>query len=865
MKNTSLYCYRNPEDLKAECLIHMPGFAVSPAPECKSKKFAFKVSNLKTSFHFASDSQRDMNSWMNKIGLAAIAYTSRGEKNSPNDLGYSETEESDDGTPANNRKQKCKTSCPREASPGSSSTSSSASSSPSFQRVNYGRSSRTSTSSSSTTLSSSNQGSSAAPPAPKSVQSDSNSTHSQRSTSCNRPVITPFQSTVSYYRSPSLDSANVLESKAKRQQNLVSEESSCYAKLSFPPPSPGRSKKFVNKVPARSPKPALPARLNTKPASMDKLTDIKKNFDTLSNHSAPPGKPTIIEANCINKQPPKPQPRTSILKSQTQPNIPKKMELLKQDSSESGCSSGNSSLNATLEKKDLKSADIKRIEQFNPIYNSIIFKSSIPGSFSEKDESKFVSVLDKEYNKLFGRDTAPSSKAPMSATSREIFNLYTPKPRTVFAHTRADSESSCCNANEDALCGKTDQTPQRSVSATKMDRSHSPISDNSLSSSSGISSYYSAHQEIPSSVEPDKSTVSLCLPLHLPGHLPLEGSLSAEPNAHGEPGDTNLTTASPSPKSTSSSSKNSSISSSFRLFSSPKLLKKFSTPKYQKERHQEKVKSDVKITKSTPDAQKSPTSKTSRFFLNSPKLTRAFFGSPGIKKAEKSKVNSISAGVQTDDLSLSDSSSYTSSPSCHSHGNKSNPKSLSVPLPSPSDPVLHNTSDTPLTPDTPRKPAMGISILGKRRPSNVSSDKASIELALQQYNNGTSAPSPHGLTDEDEWNNIAKTIREAGLSLENHAKQNSFGSSVSSDKPLDDESMCHLVLSLRSYQRTLKVIKYITKNDSNDIHSIFSFQHDKQNEINAIDELLKEPISSEKLHNWLKLYPDLLPKDYCLL
>lgn len=74
MKNYNLFYYKNKMDQKAEGVIHLPAFQVSPAPEVKTSKFAFKIHNLGTSFLFSSDRQEDMKKWMNKMGLAAIAY-----------------------------------------------------------------------------------------------------------------------------------------------------------------------------------------------------------------------------------------------------------------------------------------------------------------------------------------------------------------------------------------------------------------------------------------------------------------------------------------------------------------------------------------------------------------------------------------------------------------------------------------------------------------------------------------------------------------------------------------------------------------------------------------------------------------------
>ncbi|KAK6168759.1 hypothetical protein SNE40_019943 [Patella caerulea] len=73
-KTNNLYYFKEKDDLKAEGVIHLLAFQVSPATDIKTKKFAFKVHNAGTTFYFASERQEDMSKWMNKMGLAAINY-----------------------------------------------------------------------------------------------------------------------------------------------------------------------------------------------------------------------------------------------------------------------------------------------------------------------------------------------------------------------------------------------------------------------------------------------------------------------------------------------------------------------------------------------------------------------------------------------------------------------------------------------------------------------------------------------------------------------------------------------------------------------------------------------------------------------
>lgn len=78
IKDYNMFCYHDEESLKAEVVIHLPAFKVSPVDQhtdFKTKKRAFKIHNSGTSFYFASERQEDMSKWMNKMGLAAITFT----------------------------------------------------------------------------------------------------------------------------------------------------------------------------------------------------------------------------------------------------------------------------------------------------------------------------------------------------------------------------------------------------------------------------------------------------------------------------------------------------------------------------------------------------------------------------------------------------------------------------------------------------------------------------------------------------------------------------------------------------------------------------------------------------------------------
>uniref|UniRef100_A0A131XH22 Putative pleckstrin similarity domain protein n=1 Tax=Hyalomma excavatum TaxID=257692 RepID=A0A131XH22_9ACAR len=71
LRGPQLFLYATPQDQKAECLLYVPGFVVSLAPDCKSKNCAFKLSNSENTFHFATESQADTSRWLTKLQQAA--------------------------------------------------------------------------------------------------------------------------------------------------------------------------------------------------------------------------------------------------------------------------------------------------------------------------------------------------------------------------------------------------------------------------------------------------------------------------------------------------------------------------------------------------------------------------------------------------------------------------------------------------------------------------------------------------------------------------------------------------------------------------------------------------------------------------
>ncbi|XP_015121433.1 uncharacterized protein LOC107044159 isoform X2 [Diachasma alloeum] len=91
LKGSSLYRFENPESLKSDCLIVLPGFTASQAPEVKSRKFAFKVYHTGTVFYFAADAEDSLSLWLDSINKATLGADSY---NRTSGL-FSETDDSD--------------------------------------------------------------------------------------------------------------------------------------------------------------------------------------------------------------------------------------------------------------------------------------------------------------------------------------------------------------------------------------------------------------------------------------------------------------------------------------------------------------------------------------------------------------------------------------------------------------------------------------------------------------------------------------------------------------------------------------------------------------------------------------------------
>ncbi|XP_058790907.1 uncharacterized protein LOC131664065 isoform X2 [Phymastichus coffea] len=72
LKGASLYRFKVQDSTKADCLIALSGFTASPAPEVKSRKFAFKVYYTGTVFYFAADTEDTLALWLDGINKATL-------------------------------------------------------------------------------------------------------------------------------------------------------------------------------------------------------------------------------------------------------------------------------------------------------------------------------------------------------------------------------------------------------------------------------------------------------------------------------------------------------------------------------------------------------------------------------------------------------------------------------------------------------------------------------------------------------------------------------------------------------------------------------------------------------------------------
>lgn len=92
--------FKTQDSTKADCLIVLTGFTVSPAAEVKSRKYAFKVYHTGTVFYFAADAEDSLILWLDAVTKGTLGADTNNQI-----IGlFSETDESD----SENHKSKIK-------------------------------------------------------------------------------------------------------------------------------------------------------------------------------------------------------------------------------------------------------------------------------------------------------------------------------------------------------------------------------------------------------------------------------------------------------------------------------------------------------------------------------------------------------------------------------------------------------------------------------------------------------------------------------------------------------------------------------------------------------------------------------------
>ncbi|KYN02475.1 Connector enhancer of kinase suppressor of ras 3 [Cyphomyrmex costatus] len=100
LKCSSLYRFKLQDSVKADCLIVLTGFTVSPATEVKSRKYSFKVYHTGTVFYFAADTEDNLILWLDAVNKGTLGTDTQDQSVEL----FSETDESD----SENHKSKLK-------------------------------------------------------------------------------------------------------------------------------------------------------------------------------------------------------------------------------------------------------------------------------------------------------------------------------------------------------------------------------------------------------------------------------------------------------------------------------------------------------------------------------------------------------------------------------------------------------------------------------------------------------------------------------------------------------------------------------------------------------------------------------------
>jgi len=165
-----------------------------------------------------------------------------------------------------------------------------------------------------------------------------------------------------------------------------------------------------------------------------------------------------------------------------------------------------------------------------------------------------------------------------------------------------------------------------------------------------------------------------------------------------------------------------------------------------------------------------------------------------------------------------------------------------------------------VTPDPPRRPMMGVTMM-KRRASNVSSDRGAIEAALSNHRPTNSASSlnrnslgnqidnrSNSPDTEEEWANIVRTLERVGLNVDNIKKR----SSSSKETPNNPSPL------MKGCDGLVPPNPLVRWDEDSNCSPTNCLGEERREDQHAINELLKEPITMDKLQTWLKQHPTLV-------
>ena len=316
---------------------------------------------------------------------------------------------------------------------------------------------------------------------------------------------------------------------------------------------------------------------------------------------------------------PKPQPRISKMKENANANFVGKI-ISEFDELSKVCQKELEHYSSLRRRNNGPTKTVNEINKINANFNSYPRNLTSTGKKesnqdkNEPDENQ-MSLLDREYNRLF-KKSPPNQNHIKTATSKEIQSIYL-KQHDPLAMNSPISHP-MATSNPDKL----------------RERCNSPISDHSLSSSSGISSYYSMGQDVANgkylsnlsaeldayssntstnfSFSPNRHNSTTCSSLdHSADHLDKSNDSKLTANSKTDRKQLEQKTNEKAAKKEDKKDEKKSVQrkssfNSFRLFGSSKVLSKLSSS-----------------SKSSPEDEKS---KAKNGFLTSPRLKRSFFG-----------------------------------------------------------------------------------------------------------------------------------------------------------------------------------------------------------------------------------------------